>query len=125
MNEKPETRPNTPRLEALTHEWLLESDRVRYTYRFTWMGCPIIQYPQDIVAMQELIWRVQPDCIVESGIAHGGSLILYASLLQMLGGDGKVVGIDVDIRRHNREAILRHPMASRIEMIEGSSIDSQ
>lgn len=123
MSEKPEPQPNTPRLEELTREWFLESTRVRYSYRFSWMGRPIIQYPQDIVAMQELIWRVQPDCIVECGIAHGGSLILYASFLQMLGGDGKVVGIDVDIRRHNREAILAHPMASRIEMIEGSSID--
>ena len=123
MGEKPETRANTPRLEELTREWLLESDRVRYTYRFTWMGRPVIQYPQDIVAMQELIWRVRPDCIVECGIAHGGSLILYASILELLGGDGKVVGVDVDIRKHNRDAIVAHPMIKRIEMFEGSSID--
>ncbi|HVV49917.1 MAG TPA: cephalosporin hydroxylase family protein [Polyangia bacterium] len=124
MSEKPESRPNSARLEELTREWFLESVRVKYSYRFSWMGRPIIQYPQDIVAMQELIWRVKPDCILECGIAHGGSLILYASLLQLLGENGKVVGVDVDIRRHNREAIETHPMASRIEMIEGSSIDA-
>jgi cephalosporin hydroxylase len=118
-----ESKPNTARLEGLTEEWFLESVRVKYSYRFTWMGRPIIQYPQDIVAMQELIWRVQPDCIVECGIAHGGSLVLYASLLELLGGDGKVIGVDVDIRRHNRDAIVAHPMAKRIEMFEGSSID--
>jgi cephalosporin hydroxylase len=111
------------RLQELTHEWFLESCRVKYSYRFTWMGRPIIQYPQDIVAMQELIWRVQPDLIIETGIAHGGSLILYASLLELLGGDRKVLGIDIDIREHNRVAIEAHPMFKRIEMIQGSSID--
>jgi len=118
-----ESKPNTPRLEELTREWFLESVRVKYSYRFTWMGRPIIQYPQDIVAMQELIWQLQPDCIVECGIAHGGSLVLYASMLELLGGDRRVVGVDVDIRAHNREAILAHPMAKRITMFEGSSID--
>lgn len=118
-----ESKPNTPQIEELTRQWFLESVRVKYSYRFTWMGRPIIQYPQDIVAMQELIWRLQPDCIVECGIAHGGSLILYASLLELLGGERRVIGIDVDIRAHNREAILAHPMAKRIQMFEGSSID--
>ena len=118
-----ESKPNTPRLQALTDEWFLESVRVKYSYRFSWMGRPIIQYPQDIVAMQELIWQLQPDCIVECGIAHGGSLVLYASMLELLGGDRRVVGVDVDIRAHNREAILAHPMAKRITMFEGSSID--
>lgn len=118
-----ESKPNTARLGELTEEWFLESVRVKYSYRFSWMGRPIIQYPQDIVAMQELIWRVQPDCIVECGIAHGGSLVLYASMLELLGGDGKVIGVDVDIRQHNRDAIVAHPMAKRIEMFEGSSID--
>jgi cephalosporin hydroxylase len=118
-----ESKPNTTRLQELTEEWMRESVRVKYSYRFTWMGRPIIQYPQDIVAMQELIWRVRPDCIVECGIAHGGSLILYASILELLGGDGKVVGVDVDIRKHNRDAIVAHPMIKRIEMFEGSSID--
>lgn len=118
-----ESKPNTPRLQELTSEWFLESVRVKYSYRFSWMGRPIIQYPQDIVAMQELIWQLQPDCIVECGIAHGGSLIFYASMLELLGGDRRVVGVDVDIRAHNREAILAHPMAKRITLFEGSSID--
>lgn len=111
------------RLQELTREWFLESCRVKYSYRFSWMGRPIIQYPQDIVAMQELIWRVQPDLIVETGIAHGGSLVFYASMLQLIGGSGRVLGIDIDIREHNRAAIEAHPMFSRIEMVEGSSID--
>jgi len=110
------------RLQELTRDWFLESCRQKYSYRFTWMGRPIIQYPQDIVAMQELIWRVQPDVIVETGIAHGGSLIFYASMLELLGGDRRVVGIDIDIRAHNRTAIEAHPMFKRIDLIEGSSI---
>jgi len=118
-----ESKPNTPRLQELTADWFLESVRVKYSYRFSWMGRPIIQYPQDIVAMQELIWQLQPDCIVECGIAHGGSLIFYASMLELLGGDRRVIGVDVDIRAHNREGILAHPMAKRITMFEGSSID--
>jgi cephalosporin hydroxylase len=108
-----------------------------YPYNFDWMGRPIIQYPQDIVAVQELIWSVKPDLVIETGIAHGGSLILSASILALLeladaseAGElldpskpkRKVIGVDIDIRDHNRERILGHPMASRIEMIEGSSI---
>jgi cephalosporin hydroxylase len=96
--------------------------RYRYSYNFTWLGRPIIQFPEDIVAMQEIIWRIKPDLIIETGIAHGGSLVLWASLLQMLGGDGHVVGVDVEIRPHNRAEIERHPLVSRITMIEGSSI---
>ena len=87
------------------------------------MGVPIIQYPQDIVALQEIIWRVRPNVIVETGIAHGGSLILSASLLELLGGDGRVVGVDVEIREHNRAVIEAHPMMKRITLIEGSSTD--
>jgi cephalosporin hydroxylase len=97
--------------------------RYRYSYNFTWLGRPIIQFPEDIVAMQEIVWRVKPDLIIETGIAHGGSLMLWASLLEMLGGDGHVVGVDVEIRPHNRVEIERHPRVSRITMIEGSSID--
>jgi cephalosporin hydroxylase len=111
------------KLQQLTQEWFLESVRAKYSYGFTWMGRPIIQYPQDIVAMQELIWKVQPDLIVETGIAHGGSLVFYASMLELLGGNGKVVGVDIDIREHNRVAIEAHPMFKRIELIQGSSID--
>jgi cephalosporin hydroxylase len=108
--------------------FMRESTRPKYSYNFSWLGRPIIQYPQDIVAMQELIWAVQPDLIVETGIAHGGSLILYASLLELNAACGgpqaaRVVGVDIDIRAHNRAAIEAHPMSRRITMIEGSSLD--
>ena len=108
--------------------FLSESVDHEYSYHFRWLGLPIIQYPQDIVAMQELIWSLQPDLIVETGIAHGGSLIFSASMLELnaaCGGpaEAKVVGIDIDIRAHNRAAIEAHPMARHIQMIEGSSID--
>lgn len=98
-----------------------------YSYNFSWLGRPIIQYPQDMVAMQELIWSIQPDLIVETGIAHGGSLIFSASMLELnaaCGGpqDAEVLGIDIDIRAHNREAIEAHPLFRRISMIQGSSI---
>lgn len=95
----------------------------RYAYNFTWLGRPIIQFPDDIVTVQELIWRTRPDLIVETGIAHGGSLMLSASMLALLGGDGRVVAIDREIRPHNREAIEAHPLFGRITMIEGSSTD--
>jgi cephalosporin hydroxylase len=100
----------------------------KYSYNFNWLGRPIIQYPQDIVVMQEIIWRVQPDLIIETGIAHGGSLILSASMLELnaiCGGpqDAEVVSVDIDIRDHNQKAIEAHPMFRRITMIEGSSID--
>jgi len=97
--------------------------RTKYSYNFSWMGRPVIQYPQDIIAMQEIIWNIKPDLIIETGIAHGGSLIFYASMLELLGGEGIVVGIDIDIREHNRQEIEKHPMFKRIKMIEGSSID--
>lgn len=110
-------------IEAPSRDWFLWSTTRRYSYQFTWLGRPIIQYPQDLVAMQEIIWQVRPQLIVETGIAHGGSLVFYASMLQLLGGEGRVLGIDIDIRTHNRQAIESHPLAGRIEMIEGSSID--
>jgi cephalosporin hydroxylase len=97
------------------------SNKAQYSYNFSWMGRPIIQYPQDMVAMQELIWEIKPDVIIETGIAHGGSLIYYASLLELI-GNGEVIGIDIDIRKHNREEIEKHPMFKRIRMIEGSSV---
>ncbi len=124
--------------QALSRQWLQESMARKYVYNFDWMGRPIIQYPQDMVAVQELIWRVRPDLVIETGIAHGGSLILSASMLALLDmsdaiaagttmdprqSQRKVIGIDIDIRAHNREAIEAHPMASRIQMFQGSSID--
>jgi cephalosporin hydroxylase len=118
---------NQPLRDA-ARTFVRESTQPKYSYNFSWLGRPIIQYPQDIVAMQELIWALQPDLIVETGIAHGGSLILWASLLELnaaCGGpqDARVVGIDIDIRAHNRAAIEAHPLARRITMIEGSSVD--
>lgn len=107
----------------LSHRWLRETIRRDYSYNFSWLGRPIIQYPQDIQAMQEIIWDVQPDLIIETGIAHGGSLVFYASMLELLGGDGHVVGIDIDVRAHNRDAIEAHPMFRRITLIEGASTD--
>jgi len=114
---------------SLTAKWMKESVEEKYSYNFTWMGRPIIQYPQDILAMQELIWSIQPDLIIEAGIAHGGSLVFSASMLELnaaCGGpsDAYVLGIDIDIREHNRKAIESHPLSTRITMIEGSSIDS-
>ncbi len=108
-------------LKKATTEFLRETIDSRYSYNFTWMGRPIIQYPQDMVIMQELIWDIKPDLIIETGIAHGGSLIFYASILELI-GKGEIVGIDIDIRDHNRKEIESHPMAKRIKMIQGSAI---
>lgn len=124
-------------LTASAGAFIRASAASKYSYNFTWMGRPIIQYPQDMIAMQEIIWRVKPDLIVETGIAHGGSLIFSASMLAHLDmceaieadkmldpkkSRRRVLGIDIDIRSHNRAAIEAHPMASRIQMIQGSSI---
>lgn len=124
-------------LQADAAQFVRSSIDPQYTYNFSWLSRPIIQYPQDMVAVQELVWRIRPDLIIETGIAHGGSLILSASMLALLdmadaiqagvtldpaSSRRKVLGIDIDIRAHNRKAIEEHPMASRIEMIEGSSI---
>lgn len=124
------------RIASYEHDEPLKSDAAaflrssiasRYSYNFTWLGRPIIQYPQDMLAMQELIWSIQPDLIVETGIAHGGSLIFSAAMLELnaaCGGpqDAKVLGVDIDIRPHNRQAIEAHPLFRRVEMIQGSSI---
>lgn len=114
-------------LVGLTRQWMDRANQGKYSYHFEWLGRPIIQYPQDIVAMQELIWAVQPDLIIETGIAHGGSLIFSASMLALnaaCGGpqDARVLGLDIDIRAHNRAAVEAHPLANRITMIQGSSI---
>ena len=109
------------------NSFVQNSIKAKYSYNFSWLGRPIIQYPQDMIAMQELIWSIQPDLIIETGIAHGGSLIFSASMLELnaiCGGcqDAEVLGLDIDIRPHNREAIEAHPMFKRISMIQGSSI---
>jgi cephalosporin hydroxylase len=124
----------------LTQDWVNQVNQLKYSYHFEWMGRPIIQYPQDIMGMQELIWKVKPDLIIETGIAHGGSLIMSASMLALLDmseaiesgtvmdpkkSKRKVLGLDIDIRQHNREAIEAHPMSSRIQMIQGSSISPE
>ena len=112
-------------VQALTRIWLREIARHKYAYNFSWMDRPIIQFPQDMIAMQEIIWKVQPELVIETGIAHGGSLVYYASLLEIVGGDGYVLGIDIDIRAHNRVAIETHPMFKRIRLIEGSSVSDE
>ncbi len=112
---------NDAELKALSLDWITKAGRHRYSYNFSWLGRPIIQHPTDVLALQEIIWRVKPDLIIETGIAHGGSLIFSASMLELLGGDGLVVGIDIDIRAHNREAIEDHSMSKRITLLEGSS----
>lgn len=129
--------PTNAKLQKASKEFLLATVEAQYSYNFSWMGRPIIQYPQDVVAMQELIWAVKPDLIIETGIAHGGSLILSASMLAQLDmceaieagqtidprrSKRLVIGLDIDIREHNRVAIEAHPMASRIKMFQGSSV---
>ena len=125
-------------LNELSHQWIFHSMQQKYLYNFDWLGRPIIQYPEDMVAIQELIWKVKPTLVIETGIAHGGSLVLSASMLAMLDyceavdsgstldprkSRRRVVGIDIDIRSHNRSAIDAHPLAGLISMVEGSSVD--
>src|SRR4030095_5040498 len=125
-------------LRKAADSFMLETIRAHYSYNFGWLGRPVIQYPQDLVAMQEIIWRVQPDLIIETGVAHGGSLIMSASMLALLdycdavaagrtvdpkAGGRRVLGVDIEIRAHNRAAIEAHPMAHKIDLVVGSSID--
>lgn len=121
-NERIENNVHDMKLQQSSKTFMKNTIRTKYSYNFSWMGRPIIQYPQDIIAMQEIIWNVRPDLIIETGIAHGGSLIFYASMLELL-GKGKVLGIDIDIREHNRREIEKHPMFKRITIIEGSSVE--
>jgi cephalosporin hydroxylase len=111
-------------LKKAADDFITTSIDSKYSYNFSWMGRPIVQYPQDMIAMQELIWDIKPELIIETGIAHGGSLIYYASLLELI-GNGEVLGIDIDIRKHNKAEIVKHPMFKRIRMIEGSSVSEQ
>ncbi len=108
--------------QVLSNLWTRSGWQRKLSYEVTWLGLPIIQLPEDIVMMQELVWKVRPDVIVETGVAHGGGLVLYASILELL-GKGRVIGVDIEIRKYNRLAIQSHPMSNRITMIEGSSTD--
>jgi cephalosporin hydroxylase len=138
IQERVEAIRQNQTLMVKANQFMVATLQSKYSYNFSWLGRPIIQYPQDMIAMQELIWKVKPDLIIETGIAHGGSLILSASMLAQLdyceasengetlnprASRRKVVGLDIDIRAHNRYAIEAHPMAHKIDMIEGSSID--
>lgn len=116
--------PKNEKFVKAAYEFTKESIPAKYSYNFSWMGRPIIQYPQDIIAMQELIWKIKPDLIIDIGIAHGGSAIFSASILELI-GKGEVLAIDIDIRKHNREKIEEHPMYKRITMLEGSSISDE
>lgn len=103
-------------------ELMLALDRHDYSYLWSWMGVPIIQFPADVMATQEVIWATKPDIIIETGVARGGSVLFMASLLEMI-GKGRVIGVDIDIRAHNREAIETHPMSKRVTLVEGGSVD--
>jgi cephalosporin hydroxylase len=127
VQERLEANGRNEELASAAHAFTKASLTPQYSYNFSWLGRPIIQYPQDMIATQEIIWAVQPDLIIETGIAHGGSLIFSASMLELnaaCGGptDARVLGIDIDIRAHNRAAIEAHPMSRRITMIQGSSV---
>ena len=107
--------------ELMSRVWLRATWDAKYVYNFAWMGRPIIQLPDDLIRLQELIWQMKPDVIIETGVAHGGSLIFHASLLQII-GHGRVIGVDIEVRPHNRTAIEAHKLAPRITLIEGSSV---
>jgi len=115
---------NTKELEEIGLQWSRVSVENRLSYEIDWLGVPVIQTPEDLILMQELIFRTQPDIIIETGIAHGGSLIYYASLLELL-NKGKVIGVDIEIREHNRKVIEAHPLYKRIEMIEQDSVSDE
>lgn len=108
-------------LRVLGNLWTRSGWEHKASYRFNWLGVPVIQMPEDVLVLQELLWQVRPDVVVESGVAHGGALILYASILELLGG-GIAIGVDVEIRAHNREAMQSHPLAHRLRLIEGDSV---
>jgi cephalosporin hydroxylase len=115
---------NIKELTEIGTKWVKVSADNRLTYEIDWLGVPIIQTPEDLILMQELIFSVRPDFIVELGIAHGGSLIYYASLLELL-DKGKVIGVDIEIREHNRKVIEAHSLFKRIELIEGDSVSTK
>lgn len=114
-------------VQGLSRIWLREITRHKYAYHFTWLGRPAIQFPQDMIATQELIWQIKPDLIIETGVAHGGSILFYASLLELIHPQqpAYVLGIDIDIREHNRTEIENHPYFHRVRLLEGSSVSSE
>lgn len=120
-----EIAKNKERLFKASNDWVNLVSEYKYSYNFTWFGRPIIQLPQDLMAMQEIIWKVKPDVIIETGVAHGGSIIFYSSILEAVNPEGCVIGIDIDIRKHNRVEIEKHPMFKRIKLIEGSSVSQE
>jgi cephalosporin hydroxylase len=108
----------------LSREWFTRACEYEYSYHFTWLGRPIIQFPEDILVLQEIIWRVAPDVIVETGVAHGGSLVFSASLLELLGGEHRrAIGVELELRPHNRAALEAHPLFRRMQLVDGSSTD--
>ncbi len=111
-------------LKELSKKWISDSYPYEYSYHFNWLGLPIIQYPQDIIALQEIIWKIKPDLIIETGVARGGSVVFLASMLEII-GNGEVIGIDIKIQKQNRKAIEKHPMFKRITLIEDSSITKE
>lgn len=130
IDERIKLYPKDKQLEETAKKTLNEMNRVKYAYNFFWLGRPIIQIPQDLQAFQEIIWEVKPDLIIETGIAHGGSLIFSASMIALLEycGEiekGDVLGLDIDIREHNKKAVEAHPLSKKITMYEGSSIDPE
>ena len=128
VREEIQRQGNNQSFQSVTNRWVQVSIHEKYSYHFEWLGRPIIQYPQDMIAIQKLLWEIKPDLVIETGIARGGSLIFNASLLELnaqCGGpeNAFVLGVDIDIRPHNKLAVMSHPMAKRIEMIQGSSIE--
>lgn len=113
---------NDKSLEKLSKKWFLSTNRYEYGKHFSWLGRPIIQFPQDIIAFQEIIWKIQPDLIIETGVARGGSLVFFASMLELI-GKGTVLGIEIGLRSHNELAIKKHLMSKRIKILKGSSTD--
>lgn len=115
---------DTKELESVGWSWVQAAAKNKLSYEIDWLGVPVIQTPEDLILVQELIYRIKPDFIIETGIAHGGGLIFYASILELL-GKGKVIGIDIEIREHNRKVLEAHPLFKRIEIFEGSSVSEE
>ena len=116
---------NDKKLKTMSLKWMIKADQYKYTYNFTWMGVPIIKFPSDIIIQQELMWKIKPDLIIETGIAHGGSILFSSSMMDIVGTNGEVVAIDIDIREHNKKIIKKHRMYKNITMYEGSSVDKK